>query len=256
MRETIRKIFTPVTVPLWVAAIAFIANIVLNFLTEKTAHSLEDKKFTHSLYLSALSAEDQDAAIEKINFYNEIGLLDSVPQQLLKRYSNKTLPIIKHTEHTELRYNEIIENLFIVDDLNGNSIIDTAILIKPILRDDISCIDNKCRTVIKFTDESLPDLVYDGAPHLTSLEPCQDVTGDGIKDLIVIKQGFNSCWNTFSIYSLNNNSWTEYYSNSIYVCNGETKYKSRVKKINGEFYFLLDEVTENGFEQKKVKIQK
>ena len=256
MKLFIRKIFTPVSVPLWVAAIAFIANIILNFLSEKTAHSLEDKKFRHSLYLSALSSNDQEAAIEKIKFYEEIGLIDSLPIKLISRFKKKNIPLIKSDIYPEKQYNEIMENLFLVEDLNGNSISDTAIIIKPILRDDESCIDNKCRTTIKFTDKTLPELVYDNAPYLTALEPCQDVTGDGNTDLIIIKQGFNSCWNSFSIYTFSENSWNEYYTNFIYVCNGIEKYKNRVKKINGEFYFLEDNISKNGFVQKRVKIKK
>lgn len=226
-------------------------NIIINSCNNKKQSDIEKDKFEYSVYLKALESGSQKEAIELIEFYEGIGIIK--PNKFtLNKIEEKSLPLSNSINDT--RYNEIYTDIFLLDDISGDKKNDTVVHIKPRIIDDNGDCLGDCITIFEFSNKNIPPLKYESTGY-SIIESCQDINGDNINDVLIVKKAMNGTWYGCYIYTLVNNKWEIIFNKGvIHDDDYQEIYSKRIIKENNIFYFINDTNTDDGLKKIKIKI--
>jgi hypothetical protein len=231
--------------------LTIVFNIIINSCNNKKQSDIEKDKFEYSVYLKALESGSQKEAIELIEFYEGIGIIK--PNKFtLNKIEKETLPL--SNSRNEKRFNQIYTDIFLLDDINGDKKEDTVVHIKPrIIDDNGDCLGN-CITIFEFSNKKIPPLKYESTGYST-IESCQDINGDNINDVLVVKKAMNGTWYGCYIYSLINNKWNLIFNKGVvHDDDFQEIYSERIIKDKNILYFINDSFTDEGVKKIKIKI--
>jgi hypothetical protein len=252
-KELNKKWFeNPINGTIFLGFITIVFNLIINSCNNKKLSDLEKDKFEYSVYLKALESDSQENAVELIEFYEGLGIIK--PNKFtLKKIEEKSLPIYNY--QNKLRFNEIYNDIFVLEDINGDNKKDTVVYHKPKLIDDNGDCLGDCTISFEFSsNKRIPLLKYNSSGSAL-IESCRDLNGDNINEVLIIKRGMNGTWYGCSIYSLKNNKWILLFNNGSVQDDGlDEIYAERIISEKNNFYFLNDSLTDNGNLKVKIKI--
>lgn len=169
-------------------------------------------------------------SFSKRNLANDNMLTDTV---------KKKTQVEKSTNDTLIK--PLIEK-FILGDINGDNIVDTAFVYTPSRingligeKDSLPC-NGKCYNKVTFSCGFPPIIVDDCIEG--KIEAIDDLNGDGNKELIFETGWFMGTHVNIYVYSLINNQWKILASNWLY---SRDTYKDRVRKLDNKRFEFIEE---------------
>jgi hypothetical protein len=135
---------------------------------------------------------------------------------------------------------------FLLGDLNSDNAADTAIVFSPVFSmwhpeygTDDWCKDDSCVTQACFSFDTAV-LTHTAALGFYSFFACEDLDDDGVREVVLVPNWFQSCWQGLFVYSLQNGEWIQLGSGSVYACH-EEHFDHRVRKIDSHTFEIISQ---------------
>jgi len=165
--------------------------------------------------------------------------------------------LINETADADNEEESPADTVFVIGDINGDNITDTAFIDPPLVIYDSLMYEREYIVTITFSC-NVPALVIENSIGGFVLD-ITDLDDDGKDEIIYVYEWLSSCWGHFEVQSYSNNRWHKLADAGVYWC-GDVGYASRVNKISKDKFEIIEDAMGDDaiMKQKKrvVKIRK
>lgn len=189
--------------------------------------------FKGSALKEGVSQQDQNAIINQLFQWSIATQTDDETGCLIipERLSNARGNLIEH-----------VCVPYFVGDINEDKQGDTAYVVydRSLKADSAiekECLNKNCEITIKF-NRPIPDLVI-GQSLGIYVQKAEDLNNDKANELILFSEWFEGYWCQVCVWSFKHGQWKEIARTRAFLAENED-YRSRIKKINGQFYLIGD----------------